>query len=118
MNEQTKTKLMNQIAESAVSDRLDLWPEIQARLEAVASRPLDESSGRERPHPWPLPGRWRGIAVSRRPLFGLATAAILALAVGATLPLWNHPEAVSAQEILDRAEATASGAPLAVTTYH
>jgi outer membrane lipoprotein-sorting protein len=58
------------------------------------------------------------MVASRRPILGLATAAILALAIGATFPLWNHPEAVSAQEILNRAEATANAAPLAVTTYH
>jgi outer membrane lipoprotein-sorting protein len=118
MNEQTRTQLMHQIAENAVSDGLDLWPEIQARLEVEANRRSGEASGPERPDPRPLPGRWHGIVVSRRPLLGLASAAILALAIGATLPLWNHPDAVSAQEILDRAEATASGSPVAVTTYH
>jgi outer membrane lipoprotein-sorting protein len=40
------------------------------------------------------------------------------VAAGATFPLWTHSDTVSAQEILDRAAATASGAPLAVTTYH
>ncbi|MGH2459125.1 MAG: LolA family protein [Chloroflexota bacterium] len=49
---------------------------------------------------------------------GGATAAALAVIVGATLPLWSHPEAVSAQVILDRAQATANNASLTVTSYH
>jgi outer membrane lipoprotein-sorting protein len=107
MNEHRKTSLMNQIAEQAVSDTLDLWPEIQARVGVkTGRRPADATSTA-------AGGIW-----TRRPLIGLATVAVLVLVVGVTSPQWNHPDAASAQAILDRAQATASGAPLAVTTYH
>jgi outer membrane lipoprotein-sorting protein len=106
---------MNRIAESAVSDRLDLWPEIQARLEAEANRRSADSKMRWSEVSLLSP---RAIVISRRPILGLAIAALLAVTAGVAFSLWGHPEAVSAQEILDRAQATANAAPLAVTSYH
>jgi outer membrane lipoprotein-sorting protein len=98
---------MNQIAEQAVPDRLDLWPAIQARVDEKTARQLVE-----------MPNATGPRLLARRPLVGLAAAAVLALAVGATFSLWTRTDTVSAQEILGRAAATTSGAPAAVTTYH
>jgi outer membrane lipoprotein-sorting protein len=98
---------MNQLAEQAVPESLDLWPAIQARVDEKTARRLAEAPKATGPR-----------LLARRPLLGLAAAAILALAAGVTFGLGARTDTVSAQEIFDRAAATASGAPFAVTTYH
>ncbi len=94
---------LNRIAEQAVPDNLDLWPRIRSGIEAArVARPSSMIGKRNR----------------RRLVIGIAAAVLLALVIGATAPLWNAPEAVSAQTILDRAQSSADSAVAVVHTYH
>ena len=106
VNEDQRSRVLSQIAEQAVPDTLDLWPTIQAKVAAA---------------PWSVApsvpdGATAGWYVGRRLMFGLAAGAASALGVGATL-LWNRAEPVSAETILDLAQATANS-PRGITTYH
>jgi hypothetical protein len=106
MNEPNQASLLAKIAEHAVPNDLNLWPAIQSQLSANRASMATK------------PSQLTGVRLlRRRPLLALASAAVVALAVGVTVPPWNHPEAASAQEILDRAEATANGAVAPVTSY-
>ncbi|HVC33879.1 MAG TPA: hypothetical protein VNL16_10255 [Chloroflexota bacterium] len=107
MNEPRKTELLHQIAGHAVPDDLDLWPSISTRIAA------EQPPRRISLEPAPRRRAWR-----RRTIVGVAAAAALALAIGEVSPLGNQAQPVSAQAILDRAEAATTDAPLAVTSYH
>jgi outer membrane lipoprotein-sorting protein len=107
LNDQHKTNRLQQIAEQAISDDLDLWPSIQAQLHATTRPRLSPFGRTETGKRWP-----------RRSLAGIAAAAALVLVIGATSPLWSRSQTATAQAILERAEATANDASLTVTTYH
>jgi outer membrane lipoprotein-sorting protein len=106
VHESTRTRTLNRIAEEAIPDTVDLWPAIRSRVD-TASKPRPAG-----PAPVWMPARG-----SRRLLGGLASAAVLALALSGAVIWSSQPEAVSAETILDRAQATVA-APTTVTTYH
>ena len=92
----TKTEALRQIAEEAVPDNLDLWPQVRARVKLdVARRP----------------------ARQRRLVGAMVGVLLLALSAGA-LSLWGSATAVSAESILDQAQATAASPKATVRTYH
>ena len=103
MDESTRTCAMTRIAEEAVPENVDLWPAI--RTQVARSNDARPTSG-------------RGAPVRRRALLGgIASAAALALALVGTNTWWTQPTSVSAETILDRAQATAND--LAdIRTYH
>src|SRR5439155_12021787 len=85
-----------QIAEDAVPANLDLWPQVRARVKLeVARRP----------------------ARQRRLVGAMVGVLLLALSAGA-LSLWGSATAVSAESILDQAQATAASPKATVRTYH
>jgi outer membrane lipoprotein-sorting protein len=89
MNDAGKAAILSRIAGDGVPDTLDLWPSVR--------QVMRQRHGRDRT-------RW---AVA-----GLGSAALIALLVAATLPLWSGAETVSAETLLDRAESAPA------TTYH
>jgi outer membrane lipoprotein-sorting protein len=97
MNAHEKTATLTYIAELAVPD-LDLWPSIRQQLD-------ERATAADRRHRYSTWRRWTPA--------GLAAAAVLALIVAAALPLANRVETVSAETLLDHAQATAS-----VVGYH
>ena len=105
MEQEHRTRVLDATATRVIPDDLDLWPAIQSRVVAShRSRPWGETLS---PRVW-----------SRRTLVGTAAAVALAVAAGAAYPLWSCPETASAQEILDRVQASATSAPTSITTYH
>jgi len=92
-----RTHALQAIAAEAVPETTDLWPAIESRLHHARRRHRLGAS------PWLAPG-------------AAAVALVAVLAVG-LLVWWTPPEAVSAETILDRAEAMADS-PTSVQTYH
>ena len=99
MNHQRLTDILHQLGAQAVPDTFDRWPALRARLAA------------SRPAPARRPRGWRA-----RVLVGLATAAVLLVAVAlGAWPTGGDPAVVSAQAVLDKAQAAATNGR---TSYH
>jgi outer membrane lipoprotein-sorting protein len=103
VNDHDKSVILDRRAAQAVSGAADLWPAIRNEVDRLLVHRTAEAN---RSRWWP------------RPVIGIAAAAALVLAVGVGAPLVTQSQPASAQVILDRAEAAANDASLAVTTYH
>jgi outer membrane lipoprotein-sorting protein len=106
MDERTRARTLTRLAEEAIPDGVDLWPGIHAKIvdSNQARRPTQSAA------PIRLPRR-------RVLLSGIAAAAVLVLAPAGLIAWWSQPASVSAETILDRAQATAE-APVETRSYH
>jgi outer membrane lipoprotein-sorting protein len=106
VDQRIRTRTLTRIAEEAVPDTVDLWPVIRAQVDRPSLAPP------MRPTSAPtMPGRRRTL------LAGIGSAAMLVLAPAGLVTWWSQPTAVSAETILDRAQATASNRA-EIKTYH
>lgn len=101
MNQQPKREILNQIAEQAVPDTIDLWHTIHTRVAMTRNSQPAKSGSRV-----------------RRLVIGGVAAVLLALIVGAVSPLWNSTEQLNAQVLLEQAQAAAEHLAAMVHSYH
>lgn len=105
MPEHDRVALLHKIAQDAVPDQIDLWPAVCAQIAARPRRVAGEAA--------PTPG------LSRRRLLAAGAMAVTIAALTAILVTrLSHPEGVSAEAILNRAQATAGNAAPGITSYH
>src|SRR5947209_7464344 len=88
------------LAAQSIPENTDLWPQVRARVGARGT-----------------PTRVTRVRL-RRVMFGLSVAALLALLAAGASSLWNTATPVSAQAILEQAQASAVSPLAAVRTYH